>query len=244
MTRYLAPVKWLGGIALLLFVLAALFGSAASGLVSEATSSSVLFRAVPFFLAFVGVLLIFILLIVLVALRFNGKVPRRTYDGIERLAIIGILFGTVCLFNPWSVVPYRYGFGLLLVSLLSFILWTHVTPPRASIEIPPLKRMQHAVGLAVAAVVLVGLTLAAISSSTPQPPYGLRERVWNSYNDDRKQQVADAALNEFISVEVPFLFVFNLFPAALAYFVVRELAGGATVSRRELAPAASAQGGD
>jgi hypothetical protein len=235
MSRYLAPVKWLGGIAILLFILAALFGSVASGLVAESTRSSVLFQAIPFFMTFVGVLLIFILLIVLIALRFNGKVPRRTYQGIESVAIAGILFGTVCLFNPWSLVPYRYGFMLLLVSTLAFILWSHVVPPRTDFDtdVLPLTRPQIVTGLAVGLVVLVVLTLAAISVNGPQPPYGLRERVWNSYTPERQAETAAAATQQFNTVEMPFLVVFNLFPAALAYLIVRELAGG--VRRRELA---------
>ena len=244
MKRYLGPIRWLGGIALLLFVLAPIFSSVAPGLVSDGTKSSVLFQAIPFFLAFVGILLVFVLLIVLVALRFNGKVPRRTYTGIERLAILGILFGTVCLFNPWSVVPYRYGFGLLLISLLSFILWSHVMPPRSTVEVAPLSRVQQVVGLIAAAVVFVVLLQLAISSNAPQPPYGLRERVYNSYNDDRKQQVANDALTQFVSVEAPFLLVFNLFPAALAYLIARELAGGVGTSRRELAASPAPGGGD
>ncbi len=239
MTRYLNPIKWLGGIALLLFILAALFSSVAPGLVSESTRSSVLFQAVPFFMAFVGVLLLFILLIVLVALRFNGVVPRRTYSGLERLAIIGILFGTVCLFNPWSVVPYRYGFGLLLISLLAFILWSHVAPPRPALELAPLKRSQQIGGLLVGLVVLVILTLAAVSSNAPSAPYGLRERVWNSYSEERKAEVSAAATQQFNTVEMPFLLLFNLFPAALAYLVVRELVGGRAPARPEFAPAAS-----
>lgn len=247
MSRYIAPVKWLGGIAIVLFVLAAVFGSVASGLVSEVTRSSVLFQAIPFFMTFVGVLLIFVLLIVLVALRFNGKVPRRTYKGIENVAIAGILFGTVCLFNPWSFVPYRYGFMVLLVSTLGFILWSHIAPPRADHDatVPPLSRAQTIAGLAAGLAVVVVLTLAAISVNGPHEPYGLRERVWNSYTPERQAEVAAAATQEFNTVEMPFLVVFNLFPAALAYLIVRELVGG--VRRREPArpePAAAASGGD
>ncbi|MCC6802257.1 MAG: hypothetical protein IT319_05185, partial [Anaerolineae bacterium] len=83
MSRYIAPIKWLGGIALALFILAAVFNSVAPGVVSESTRSSVLFQAIPFFMAFGGIILIFVLRIVIVALRFNGKVPLRTYRGIE-----------------------------------------------------------------------------------------------------------------------------------------------------------------
>jgi hypothetical protein len=248
MSRYIAPLKWLGGIAILLFVVAAVFGSVASGLVSETTRASVLFQAIPFFMAFVGILLIFILLIMLVALRFNGKVPRRTYKGIENLAIAGILFGTVCLFNPWSLVPYRYGFLILLVSLLAFILWSHVIPPRTDFdsEIPPLTRTQIIAGLAAGLVVLVVLTLVAISVNGPQPPYGLRERVWNSYTPERQAETAAAAAQQFNTVEMPFLIIFNLFPAALAYLVVRELVPASARRRESPRPEAApaARGGD
>lgn len=230
MSRYIAPIKWLGGIALALFILAAGFNSVAPGLVSEATRGSVLFQAIPFFMAFVGIILIFVLLIVIVALRFNGKVPLRTYKGIENLTIGGIIFGTVCLFNPWSFVPYRYGFLLLLVSTLAFILWSHVAPPRAA-AVPPLTRQQMIAGLVVGLVVLVALTAAAVSVNGPAEPYGLRERVWNSYTPERQAEVAEAAIQQFNTVEMPFLVIFNLFPAALAFLVVRELVGGAR--RRE-----------
>ncbi|HEX2621305.1 MAG TPA: hypothetical protein VHL11_14200, partial [Phototrophicaceae bacterium] len=82
MSRYVGPIKWLGGIAIALFVLSFLFGNIAPGIASEELKRSVLFQAVPFFMVFVGVLLLFILLIVMVAMRFNGKVPGRTYKGI------------------------------------------------------------------------------------------------------------------------------------------------------------------
>lgn len=225
MSKYLKAVKWLGGIAILLFALAFLFSNVAPGMVPEQTKNSVLFQAIPFFMAFVGVLLLFILLIVLVALRFNGNVPRRTYKGIENLCIAGILFGTVCMFNPWSVIPYRYGFILLLASLLTFILWSHVTAPRANAEFVPLTRIQHIIGIIAGVLVLVLLVSSSVTTNTPQPPYGLRERVWNSYTPERQAEVATAATETFNSVEMPFLFIFYAFPATLVYLIVRELAG-------------------
>lgn len=225
MSKYLKAVKWLGGIALLLFVLVLVFSNLAPGMVSEQTRNSVLFQALPFFMAFVGVLLLFILLIVLVALRFNGKVPRRTYKGIENLCIAGILFGTVCMFNPWSLIPYRYGFILLLASLLTFILWSHVTAPRANAEFAPLTRTQQIVGIVAGLLVLMLLVSSSVTTNAPQPPYGLRERVWNSYTPERQAEVAAAATQTFNSIEMPFLFVFYAFPALLVYMIVRELAG-------------------
>jgi hypothetical protein len=228
MSRYLAPTKWLGGVALGLFIFAILFSNIAPGIVSESTRNSVLFHAIPFFAVFIGILLLFILLIVYAALRFSGKVPGRTYRGIENIIIVGILFGVVCLFNPWSFVPYRYGFLLLLISTLGFILWSHVLPARTDFEsqFPPLTRSQHIAGAAAGLVVLVLLSGLIIAAASPKPPYGLRERVWNSYTDERKAEVASEATREFNTVEIPFLIVFNLFPAAIAYMVVREIAPG------------------
>ena len=245
MSRYLGPVKWLGGIAVLLFILVPVFSSVAPGLVSEATQSSVLFQAIPFFMAFVGVLLIFILLIVIVALRFNGKVPRRTYKSIENLCIVGILFGTVCLFNPWSVVPYRYGFILLLVSLLTFILWSHVTAPRAEADaaFPPLSRTQHIIGLVAGVIVLALLVSSSIATNAPQPPYGLRERVYNSYTPERQAETAAAASQVFNTVEMPFLFLFYAFPAVLVYLIVREVVGGIGQRKPDTPPVGMARAG-
>lgn len=244
MSRYVGPVKWLGGIAIILFVLAAVFGSVAPGLVSEDVRNGVLFQAVPFILVFVGILLLYVLLITLVALRFNGKVPGRTYNGVERLTIIGIVFGTACLFNPWSFVPYRYGFLMLLVSTLAFILWSHISPPRTDFDtnVPPLSRAQNIAGLVAGLVVLVILMLAFISAVGPAEPYGLRERVWNSYTPERQAEVAAEATQQFNTVEMPFLVIFNLFPAAAVYLIVRELVGNGKEDEpilREMSPASS-----
>jgi hypothetical protein len=244
MSRYIGPVKWLGGIAIALFVLAFIFSSLIPTL-PEVTQRSVLIQAVPFFMTFVGILLIFILLIVLVALRFNGKVPRRTYKGIENLTIAGILFATVCLFNPWSIVPFRYGFLLLLASTLTFILWSHVIPPRVDYEltVAPLTRTQHIVGIVVGLIILVVLVSSIVSMNSPKVPYGLRERVWNSYTPERQAEVAAQAVQQFQTIEMPFLLLFNLFPALAAYFIAREItfgSGNKPAAAQELAAASGA----
>jgi hypothetical protein len=228
MSRYVGPIKWLGGIAIGMFIFAFLFANIAPGLVSEETRNGVLFHAIPFFGAFVGVLLLYILVIVLIAMRFNGKIPGRTYRNVENLIVVAILFGTVCLFNPWSFVPYRYGFLIVLVATLSFILWSHITAPRASYDasIPPLSRNQQAIGLVAGVVVFAVLMGVFINATSPQPPYGLRQRVYDSYDEARKATVAEEATREFNTVELPFLVIFNLFPATLAYLIVRELGAG------------------
>lgn len=246
MTRYFTPVKWLGGIALALFVVAVAFSTVVPSMVDDATRRSVLFNALPFFFAFVGVLLLFILLIVLVALRFNGRIPGRTYKSVELLIIAGILFGTVCLFNPWHFVPYRYGFLLVLVSTLSFILWSHVLPPRADYDetVPPLTTTQHAIGAILGIAVALLLAASAITMNAPQAPYGIRERVWNSYDDARKAQIADDATRSFTQVELPFLVLFNAFPGLGIYLIAREVVGGTRRKRSVAKPAPAGASGD
>jgi MFS family permease len=237
MSRYIGPIKWLGGIAITLFIFAALFGSFVPGLVDEATRRGVLFNAIPFFAAFIGVLLLFILLIALVALRFNGKIPDRTYKGVENVIVFSIIIGVICLFNPWSFIPYRYGFLLLLVATLSFILWSHVAPPRTELEdtLLPITPAGHVAGLLMAAVIVAILAGSAISANGPKEPYGVRERVWNSYDDERKAQIASDAVQQFNQIEMPFLVIFNLIPGAVIYLFTRELVGG----RRRVVPAPS-----
>ncbi|MBL8154450.1 MAG: hypothetical protein JNM70_09715 [Anaerolineae bacterium] len=241
MSRYLGPVKWLGGIALVMFILAYVFGTWVPGIVAEETRNSVLFHAIPFFFAFVGVLLLYILLIVLAARRFNGKIPGRTYKAMEYLIIGGIVFGTVCLFNPWSFIPYRYGFLVLLFSTLGFILWSHIVGPRADYDdsIAPLTRSQHLIGAVAAVVLMVALNAAAIGSNAPSEPYGIRQRVWNTYDDARKAQIADEAIRSFNQVEMPFLILFNLFPGAAVYLIGRELVGGERRRQPVIRPAAA-----
>jgi hypothetical protein len=295
--RYFVPIKRLGTAAIVSFMIGLIFPIISNALLSEEARKAVLVNAVPFFGFFIGILLLFVLLIVLVARRYNGKVPARTYGSIEQMIIAGILMGVICLFQPWSTVPYRYGFLLLLVATLGFILWSHTVPRAAKSEdlaaglttlqrivsaisgllvglllsiqseamiglqaglglnlslqpvhgfllfvaslvcyviwsriaeagsddrLPSLGARQNAIGLVAGLVVLLVLTLAAVSANAPTEPYGVRDRVWKSYSDERKAAVASAALSDFQSVELPFLVIFNLFPASVVFFAVRE----------------------
>jgi hypothetical protein len=180
---------------------------------------------VPFVTVFITILLLFILLIVLVALRFNGKFPNRSYRGIEYTAVAGIIGGVVCLFQSLTIIPYRYGFVLLLVSTLVFILWSHVIPAHARFDknLPPLGMRQHLIAGIAGLAVVVLLAGSIINANAPQPPYGVRQRLWDSYDAERQAAIAEAATGAFRGVEVPFLIIFSLFPASIMYFVVREI---------------------
>jgi hypothetical protein len=131
------------------------------------------------------------------------------------------------LFQPWSFVFYRYGFVLLLASTLSFILWSHIMPPRAdyNARVSPLTSTQQIVGLVAGLIVVALLVTSLMNLNGPKPPYGLRERVFNSYDEERKAQVAADATQVFQSVETPFLFFLSAFPAIIIYFVAREAVG-------------------
>lgn len=308
-SKYMKPIKRLGTAAIIAFIISLVFPLLTNAL-SEETRRSVLINAIPFFAAFVGVLLLFILLIFMVALRYNGHIPGRTYNSIEQVIIGAIPFSVICLFQPFSPVPYRYGFLLLLIATLSFILWSHVVPRMAKAQeqsyglssvqraiaiilgvlvglfmqadlikqlgavlansadaaalsfpfstfqqsiqpihglllllvallgyfvwnqlvnppvderLPMLSTRSTLIGAAAGLLVVVLLVSSTASANAPQAPYGVRERVWNTYPDEKKAAIAEAATHDFSNVEVPFLIVLSLFPASIVLFLTREV---------------------
>ena len=241
-SKYMKPIKRLGSAAIIAFIISAVFAPLTDGLLTEEGRKAVLVNAVPFFAFFVGVLLLFILLIFIVALRYNGKVPVRTYRGIEFTIVAGILIGVICLFQGFSFVPYRYGFLLLLVSTLCFILWSHVISGNRRLDesLKPLGVRENIIGGIVALVVVVAITSAIASANAPREPYGIRDRLWKSYTDEKKAQIANDATSEFNSVEMPFLVFFSLFPAAIFFFAVREAVADHREEAPQLVPAAAA----
>ncbi len=94
----------------------------------EQRAANVFLEAIPFLLIFVAIILAFITLIVLAARSLNGRVSQLVYQRIERVVIAGIVLGIIGMFQPWWFVAYRYGFSVLLVSTLAFILWSHIQP--------------------------------------------------------------------------------------------------------------------
>ena len=94
----------------------------------EQLSSNVLLSAIPFILIFVSILLVFISLINVVASLLNNNIEARIYKIIESIIIAGIVLGVLGMFQPWQMIFYKYGFMVLLLSTLSFIMWSHVSP--------------------------------------------------------------------------------------------------------------------
>jgi len=115
--------------AVILLVLGAVAGPFIQARASEeALARNVLLSAIPFILIFVAIILIFVTLIWLVASALNHNISKRIYRPIEMALIGGIVLGIVGMFQPWFFVLYQYGFYVLLLSTLAFILWSHVIP--------------------------------------------------------------------------------------------------------------------
>lgn len=96
----------------------------------EQLADNILLSALPFVLIFVAILLGFITLIVLIGNAFNNKIDPRIHSIILNILIAGIVLGIIGMFQPWIFEAYTYGFVLLLVSTLGFIVWSHVAPRR------------------------------------------------------------------------------------------------------------------
>lgn len=94
----------------------------------EQLASNVLLAAIPFVLIFVGILLLYIMLIVIAVRAMNDVIKDKTYNRIMSLVIAGILLGILGMFQPWGLKLYTLGFILLLISLLTYILWSHIAP--------------------------------------------------------------------------------------------------------------------
>lgn len=122
-------------IALVLLVLGLLAGPFIRARATpEQLANNILLSALPFVLIFVAILLVFITLIVLVGNALNNKIAPRAHSIILNILIGGIVLGIIGMFQPWVFRAYTYGFVLLLISTLSFIVWSHVSPRRESLQ--------------------------------------------------------------------------------------------------------------
>lgn len=192
---------------------------------SKAKQEEVLIKAVPFVAIFVSIVLAFICLIVIIAVLLNGKVPQRAYRPIEALIIGGIVLGVLGLFQGWKLFAFEYGFVLLLISVLSFMIWSHLTPMSlsASRRRPPLTRQAHIIASLVGCVVWLVVAIAAIESSKPKQPYGNNPTVWNYLSADKQQKIAKDAKDEYRNAQIPTFILISLMAGGVVYFSVREL---------------------
>ncbi len=235
---YMNSIKWVGSAIVIAVLIGLAFPTLTSG-ASEATQTGVLYQAIPFVAYFIGILLIYILVIALLAIRFSNRLPGRTHTPVERLLMAGIIVGIVSLFQLFAFPPFKFGFPIVLASLLGYILWTHIAPASKNVPKPtPFRRIHTVVGLIASAVVLVVLAYGAISTNMPQEPFSYRERQWNSFTDERRDEIRQEMTAEFRNVEVPYLILVNLLPALLVFYLVRETAHSVTDGKRTVTAAA------
>jgi hypothetical protein len=137
-TKYWKPIKILVTAAALVLAFGLLiFPILSEALLTEEAQEDVLAKAIPFISIFITIILMFVLLIFMVALRFNRQIPYRTYRPVESLIVFGILIGVFFLFQPWELISFRYGFLWLLGSLIAFMLWSHLVPHTARVQVDP-----------------------------------------------------------------------------------------------------------
>lgn len=116
----------------ILFILGSIAGPLIrSNFTEKERAANVFLEAIPFILTFIAIILTFITLIALAGSVLNDNIPRRTHQLVERVIMFGIVGGVIGMFQPWWFLAYKYGFSVLLVSTLSFILWSHIRPKRA-----------------------------------------------------------------------------------------------------------------
>jgi hypothetical protein len=219
------PLKYAGIPAAIIFVFGLIFSPLRDAIFSEDQAQEVLLQAIPYVAIFITVLLLFIIFVAFVAIRLHKRVTHRTHQTIELTLVGGILIGLVSMLQSINIVGYQHGFLLLLFCLLSFILWTHVTP-RATDSYKDVAGFSQrdtiagaVVGIAIAALVIAFFSL----SFKPEAPYGLRQRQWDTYDEDRQATIEDAAWSDYRSKSLPYFVILSLVPGALAFFGVREI---------------------
>jgi len=80
---------------------------------------------------FVATIVEFGLIIALAARTAGGRVSKRVFLICVLMIIGGILGGIVMMFQPWTPSLFNLGFDLVLISLVAFIIWSHIAPKNA-----------------------------------------------------------------------------------------------------------------
>ncbi len=224
--KYLPPIKYLGGaIGIVLLIGLVIYPILSAGF-SEEVRSEVLISSIPFVSIFVSILLGYILFMFLFALRFNHKIPYRTFRFIELTIMAGIVVGVITLFQPIRLVAYQFGFLWLLVSTLLFIMWSHVIPQSQDegLYLAPFTSRQQLIGLVAGAVVAILIVLSFTSMTRPEEPYGYSQRQWErGLRDEQKQEIIEEAESTYQFFTIPYFIVMSLLPGAFVFFSVREI---------------------
>lgn len=91
-------------------------------------SRNAILSGIPFILIFAAIIIFFMSFVWFVSNKLNFRISARTYDLVEKIIIGGIILGIIFMFQPWVFVLFRYGFYLLLIATLAFLVWSHIAP--------------------------------------------------------------------------------------------------------------------
>ena len=89
---------------------------------------NVIVIAVPFICYFVAIILVYIFLINVISQILNHKISPKVYKPLNFIFIAGIIGGIILMLQPFTIVLFKISFMVVLVSLLLFMVWSHVTP--------------------------------------------------------------------------------------------------------------------
>jgi lysylphosphatidylglycerol synthetase-like protein (DUF2156 family) len=223
--KYWGYIRGLGGSALIAAIVGALFNLVVRPLLPETVQNEVIVTAVPFIAIFAAIILLFIMSVALLGVRFHMTLPARTHSAVEYTIIASILIGVFALFQSWSIAPYTFGLGLLLFSVLAFIVWSHIAPrsKREDAMLPKFSSRATTTGI-IAGLIVTALVFGSFAaSSVPREPYGVRQRQWNSYDDERKVETREAAIRAYRTAYLPFFVIYGSLPGLVVFFLVREL---------------------
>jgi len=121
---YVLPV-----ISILLVALGYLYGKFILVNIPEQTRiDNVIMIAVPFICYFVAIILIYIFVINVISQFLNHKISPKIYKPLNFVFIAGIIGGILMMLQPFTIVLFRISFMVVLVSLLFFMVWSHVIP--------------------------------------------------------------------------------------------------------------------
>jgi hypothetical protein len=131
--RFRPPIPLLI-IASVLLIVGLVMNNLMSSFSEDILRDNLMIMAVPFLAIFIAILLFYIGLISTLSRAFSGHIPARIYRVLFTIAVVGIVLGVIMMFQPWALAIYRVGFSILLVSLLSFMVISHISPRPRTIE--------------------------------------------------------------------------------------------------------------
>ncbi len=134
MKRRLQPPIRLLVVAAVLFILGLIALPLTQDPTGKVTAMTVLITGIPFLLVFVAILLTYIALIITVSRYYSGRVAEKRFLRIFFACMGGIVIGILFMFQSFAKVLFPVGFLILLFSLLTFILVSHITPRKEMVE--------------------------------------------------------------------------------------------------------------